>query len=160
MARLINIEEDPFTKIDLCCASLAVTADTAYDIFLFQAEAGIRDVAVTGVQTCALPICALPTHRDGPLRPGDHREAERRRARRHRRAPQEFPARGFRDCWLIAHVTPPPVRELGVSDQTVDVEAARRGARPRAVGERGYSSRRRRPLQGAGRVNDWGPDTR
>src|SRR2546429_9893207 len=27
------------------------------DLF-FQAEDGIRDVAVTGVQTCALPICA------------------------------------------------------------------------------------------------------
>jgi len=39
-----------------------------------------------------------------------------------------------------------------VSDQPVDVDAARRGTRPRAVGERGYSSRRRRPLQGAGRV--------
>src|ERR1041385_1088498 len=28
--------------------------------FFFQAEDGIRDVAVTGVQTCALPICAIP----------------------------------------------------------------------------------------------------
>src|SRR2546429_6779506 len=28
--------------------------------FFFQAEDGIRDVAVTGVQTCALPISALP----------------------------------------------------------------------------------------------------
>src|SRR2546429_5325434 len=28
--------------------------------FLFKAEAGIRDVAVTGVQTCALPICLSP----------------------------------------------------------------------------------------------------
>src|SRR5256884_1249468 len=27
-------------------------------VFFFQAEDGIRDVAVTGVQTCALPICA------------------------------------------------------------------------------------------------------
>ena len=27
--------------------------------FFFQAEDGIRDVAVTGVQTCALPICDL-----------------------------------------------------------------------------------------------------
>src|SRR2546422_3600616 len=27
--------------------------------FFFQAEDGIRDVAVTGVQTCALPICRL-----------------------------------------------------------------------------------------------------
>src|SRR2546430_15622189 len=27
-------------------------------IFFFQAEDGIRDLTVTGVQTCALPICA------------------------------------------------------------------------------------------------------
>src|SRR3989449_1072569 len=30
-----------------------------YRFFFFQAEDGIRDVAVTGVQTCALPIYAL-----------------------------------------------------------------------------------------------------
>src|SRR5256885_10418201 len=28
--------------------------------FFFQAEDGIRDYKVTGVQTCALPICAAP----------------------------------------------------------------------------------------------------
>src|SRR5690606_40280820 len=28
-------------------------------VFFFQAEAGIRDFHVTGVQTCALPICAM-----------------------------------------------------------------------------------------------------
>ena len=28
-------------------------------VFFFQAEDGIRDVAVTGVQTCALPILVL-----------------------------------------------------------------------------------------------------
>src|SRR5687768_18030733 len=28
--------------------------------FFFQAEDGIRDVAVTGVQTCALPISGYP----------------------------------------------------------------------------------------------------
>src|SRR5258707_9215767 len=27
--------------------------------FFFQAEDGIRDIGVTGVQTCALPICAF-----------------------------------------------------------------------------------------------------
>src|SRR3712207_7796688 len=27
--------------------------------FFFQAEDGIRDIGVTGVQTCALPICAM-----------------------------------------------------------------------------------------------------
>src|SRR2546429_7244481 len=31
--------------------------------FFFQAEDGIRDVAVTGVQTCALPISLLPSCR-------------------------------------------------------------------------------------------------
>src|SRR2546422_8056960 len=30
-----------------------------YVFFFFQAEDGIRDVAVTGVQTCALPILPL-----------------------------------------------------------------------------------------------------
>src|SRR5256885_11544061 len=29
-------------------------------IFFFQAEDGIRDYKVTGVQTCALPICVIP----------------------------------------------------------------------------------------------------
>src|SRR5437879_13040125 len=28
-------------------------------VFFFQAEDGIRDTSVTGVQTCALPICLL-----------------------------------------------------------------------------------------------------
>ena len=27
-----------------------------YEVFFFQAEDGIRDTSVTGVQTCALPI--------------------------------------------------------------------------------------------------------
>src|SRR2546429_978513 len=31
--------------------------------FFFQAEDGIRDVAVTGVQTCALPICIVFCYR-------------------------------------------------------------------------------------------------
>src|SRR2546425_652798 len=30
--------------------------DDVYDVFFFQAEDGIRDKLVTGVQTCALPI--------------------------------------------------------------------------------------------------------
>src|SRR2546422_2074924 len=45
--------------------------------FFFQAEDGIRDVAVTGVQTCALPICCRdrsatdwdPARWDGLVRP-------------------------------------------------------------------------------------------
>src|SRR5207237_7476333 len=32
--------------------------------FFFQAEDGIRDSSVTGVQTCALPIWSAPGHRN------------------------------------------------------------------------------------------------
>src|SRR3712207_7922360 len=33
-------------------------------IFFFQAEDGIRDIGVTGVQTCALPIYIFPGERN------------------------------------------------------------------------------------------------
>src|SRR2546430_12516614 len=35
-----------------------------FRVVFFQAEDGIRDLTVTGVQTCALPIC-LPRTQDG-----------------------------------------------------------------------------------------------
>src|SRR2546421_9442940 len=63
--------------------------------FFFQAEDGIRDLIVTGVQTCALPICAgragRAPARDDPPRAaqGDSQGARRgRRGRRRRRAAQ------------------------------------------------------------------------
>src|SRR6266853_5047016 len=36
---------------------LSERADGVCFFFFFQAEDGIRDLTVTGVQTCALPIC-------------------------------------------------------------------------------------------------------
>src|SRR2546429_7426049 len=46
------------------CYSLDVVLGQVYFVFFFfQAEDGIRDVAVTGVQTCALPICTGPARR-------------------------------------------------------------------------------------------------
>src|SRR5436309_12411789 len=36
-------------------------------LFFFQAEDGIRDFHVTGVQTCALPICELQRWEDRPF---------------------------------------------------------------------------------------------
>src|SRR3990170_7749241 len=49
--------------------------------FFFQAEDGIRDDLVTGVQTCALPICRQapgaarpPTPPGGPARPNTGRD--------------------------------------------------------------------------------------
>src|SRR5256886_2880460 len=38
-------------------------------LFFLQAEDGIRDLTVTGVQTCALPICMEIEARDAPARP-------------------------------------------------------------------------------------------
>src|SRR5215203_4692288 len=37
-------------------------------VFFFQAEDGIRDIGVTGVQTCALPICRYREARGMSLR--------------------------------------------------------------------------------------------
>src|SRR5438874_4332516 len=49
------------------------------DSFFFQAEDGIRDLYVTGVQTCALPICDtlsadVDVARRRRLEPRDHVE--------------------------------------------------------------------------------------
>src|SRR5207253_6334899 len=42
--------------------------------FFFQAEAGIRDGHVTGVQTCALPICSSSSRLGAPPVPMINRE--------------------------------------------------------------------------------------
>src|SRR5205807_7886302 len=39
--------------------------------FFFQAEDGIRDYKVTGVQTCALPISSISSHLVRPVHEGD-----------------------------------------------------------------------------------------
>src|SRR5437016_9133320 len=43
--------------LELCCFFLA--SFVLFFFFFFQAEDGIRDWSVTGVQTCALPICYI-----------------------------------------------------------------------------------------------------
>src|SRR2546430_8676885 len=49
--------------------------------FFFQAEDGIRDLTVTGVQTCALPIlCATPVLQSVQFRMLDPSSQDRRRA--------------------------------------------------------------------------------
>src|SRR5256886_9085479 len=45
--------------------------------FFFQAEDGIRDLTVTGVQTCALPICSRGGRRNGGQESGEGREREK-----------------------------------------------------------------------------------
>src|SRR5205809_4516913 len=51
--------------------------------FFFQAEDGIRDVAVTGVQTCALPISGGPRADRGTAAQGEIRRRDDVRRRRH-----------------------------------------------------------------------------
>src|SRR2546422_8502960 len=46
--------------------------------FFFQAEDGIRDVAVTGVQTCALPISQLPARGTAGIATADCAQAQRK----------------------------------------------------------------------------------
>src|SRR5256885_3020691 len=72
--------------------------------FFFQAEDGIRDYKVTGVQTCALPICRpvahAPPSRGGPARRalGAARGGAARpgRPESHRAAGSARPQRGAR----------------------------------------------------------------
>src|SRR5437763_14609158 len=46
---------------------------SVFFFFFFQAEDGIRDTSVTGVQTCALPISVRRADPDRPLdAPGNH----------------------------------------------------------------------------------------
>src|SRR5688500_19930790 len=59
-------------------------------VFLFQAEDGIRDYKVTGVQTCALPICRRL------LRAREDRDAKRQTRNR------EPPHWGCFSCQLSA----------------------------------------------------------
>src|SRR5437764_3926572 len=44
------------------CVDYIIFLVTAFYFFFFQAEDGIRDTSVTGVQTCALPICTSDTN--------------------------------------------------------------------------------------------------
>src|SRR6266498_170638 len=67
--------------------------------FFFQAEDGIRDADVTGVQTCALPICGRSGGerrrrgaRPAPGRPAGHARPDRRPSRRPGRRPRRADA--------------------------------------------------------------------
>src|SRR5256886_6657302 len=62
--------------------------------FFFQAEDGIRDLTVTGVQTCALPISARPGALDRPRRGRKSRPRASRSAHERRAAPRGARSRG------------------------------------------------------------------
>src|SRR5437879_13289503 len=68
-----------------------------YVYVFFQAEDGIRDTSVTGVQTCALPILFDQRARAGRIRPAAPAPARRRSSLRseERRVGKECRARGL-----------------------------------------------------------------
>src|SRR5256886_9552596 len=90
--------------------------------FFFQAEDGIRDLTVTGVQTCALPISRAACRRSSSLRsPASRRGAAiprpPRGPRSRRGASREQPLQQReqlldRPDGVIAHVTDPDGRVL------------------------------------------------
>src|SRR2546422_65053 len=112
-------------------------------IFFLQAEDGIRDVAVTGVQTCALPI-------SGGTRGGrDPRTAAPARAPRSPRgrvSPSPLPERGGASERASPEATPsPPPDPAHAADRAHRARGGaaarpgsdRRGHGPRAHGARG-----------------------
>src|SRR5205823_7792910 len=70
--------------------NVQLTADGALRIFFFfQAEDGIRDKLVTGVQTCALPICTWSRFAAGHCaHSGQHCARQRSKRRRYSRCTQ------------------------------------------------------------------------
>src|SRR5207253_4015138 len=67
-------------------------------LFFFQAEDGIRDGHVTGVQTCALPICSrlapVPGRRAPAARPARPRAGQPQSRQREARDAAPAPPRG------------------------------------------------------------------
>src|SRR3712207_7795401 len=79
----------------ICCRELVL-----YICFFFQAEDGIRDIGVTGVQTCALPI-SFGTATSGRAACSSTIGRSRRRSRRGGGA--DPPARRMRFCLDLSH---------------------------------------------------------
>src|SRR6516162_5024098 len=74
--------------------------------FFFQAEDGIRDYKVTGVQTCALPICSGAAASE-PIQPPDGQRQTRRvlRCRRTDRSEERRVGKECRSRWSPYHYT-------------------------------------------------------
>src|SRR2546427_3194550 len=129
------------------CTTLAVSrrfrVSTCFDcFFFFQAEDGIRDLTVTGVQTCALPISC----RELGLRPAGPQRVRRRRAR----GDVAWRRHDWRPRWLERL---PPWRHARKGACVDDRTGAERLDRKRAVGVHGCDRRPRlgrRSLEGLG----------
>src|SRR3989441_6351717 len=110
--------------------------------FFFQAEDGIRDKLVTGVQTCALPICRDPAAGDDALLPAvPVRRGEGLRTLDHGELPRVLWA--LRRKW---HPLQPRVAPAGARVRHPQGEP-RRGADREGEGERAAARQPRRPAR-------------
>src|SRR5215203_2494372 len=98
-----------------------------YFVFFFQAEDGIRDIGVTGVQTCALPIWADARVHHG----GDRADSDRVRARARAAAASRRRRRLARVGWWRY------AGERRVATAALARRTRRRRDRPRARAARG-----------------------
>src|SRR6266404_7283315 len=97
-----------------------------YYFFFFQAEDGIRDKLVTGVQTCALPISTARRRPSAPRRGGRRRKHVRGGRRRptrseERRVGKECRSRGSPDHEEKKNHAPAAVVMSGVGVQPAAV---------------------------------------
>src|SRR2546430_16440720 len=96
------------------------------DFFFFQAEDGIRDLTVTGVQTCALPISPIPEESSSPLISPEESVAPPPAPEQ---TPSASPARSARISFV-----PPPLEgtiSLGIFDANGKLEIGRASCRER-----------------------------
>src|SRR5690606_39943719 len=89
--------------------------------FFFQAEDGIRDFHVTGVQTCALPICLI--------QPGWKALVDRAMA--------PNPGDRFHDARSLREALQGPELELELAELVSDTEATNARSEERRVGKEG-----------------------
>src|SRR5256885_3745239 len=108
-------------------AWLVVPTWRCFCFFFFQAEDGIRDYKVTGVQTCALPISVVPCSCGGDRQLARARLVRLRR-RVHDATRDVLTGRfGSRLAKLVAHADRrcPLDRESGVEGKRVDLGGRR-----------------------------------
>src|SRR3712207_5733683 len=99
--------------------------------YFFQAEDGIRDIGVTGVQTCALPIFGLSIELYQPFRDLDSTDPHRF-ARNLRRAERKFDvmaALGVDTVLVCSSVSPDAVNDPDLLAGQLGTAAARAGER-------------------------------
>src|SRR5256885_6936209 len=94
MSEMMHIRElraETYDGVNIASVMVGKVVSNYLFYFFFQAEDGIRDYKVTGVQTCALPIWAEHTTR---MRGHGRRAHDPDRAARSRSAPHARPGTG------------------------------------------------------------------